>query len=77
MCVAGEYHTNISVLSGRMEHHVHSFQALLQSERSSLQTAYNQQKSQQLRKGETSWQTLLEGAARSSKGQNMPSIPGF
>ena len=29
----GEYHTNISVLSGRMEYHMHSFSKLLEGER--------------------------------------------
>ena len=64
-----EYHTNISVLSGRMEYHVHSFESLLENERNNLEAAYDQQKSQHLKKGEHSWQALLEGAARSSKEQ--------
>ena len=64
-----EYHTNISVLSGRMEYHIHSFEKMLESERTRLVEAYDQQKSQQLKKGENSWQALLEGAARSSKEQ--------
>ena len=64
-----EYHTNISVLSGRMEYHVHSFESMLESERTRLVESYDQQKSQQLKKGENSWQALLEGAARSSKDQ--------
>ena len=64
-----EYQTNISVLSGRMEYHVHSFESLLETERSRLLEAYDQQKSQQLKRGENSWQALLEGAARSSKEQ--------
>ena len=34
-----------------------------------LQCAYDQQKAQQLKNGERSWQALLEGAARSSKEQ--------
>ena len=64
-----EYHTNISVLSGRMEYHNHSFESLLENERKSLEAAYDQQKSQHLKKGENAWQALLEGAARSSKEQ--------
>ena len=64
-----EYHTNISVLSGRMEYHIHSFENMLEAERTRLVEAYDQQKSQQLKKGENSWQALLEGAARSSKEQ--------
>ena len=47
-----EYHTNISVLSGRMEYHNHSFESLLENERKSLEAAYDQQKSQHLKKGE-------------------------
>ena len=64
-----EYHTNISVLSGRMEYHVHSFESLLDNERNNLESAFDTQKSQYLKKGEHSWQALLEGAARSSKEQ--------
>lgn len=64
-----EYHTNISVLSGRMEYHVHSFSQLLKNERKNLALGYNHQKSQQLRKGENAWQALLEGAARGSEEQ--------
>ena len=64
-----EYHTNISVLSGRMEYHVHSFESLLENERHNLESAFDSQKSQYLKKGEHSWQALLEGAARSSKDQ--------
>ena len=62
-----EYHTNISVLSGRMEYHAHSLQNVLDTETSNLKTSYEQQKSQQHRRGDSSWQVLIEGAARSSK----------
>ena len=55
----GEYHTNISVLSGRMEYHVHSFETLLENERKNLEGAYDQQKSQHLKKGEHDWQVIL------------------
>ena len=65
----GEYHTNISVLSGRMEYHMHSFSKLLESERLNLEVAFNQQKSQQLAKGEEGWQALLDKAAKSSEEQ--------
>ena len=65
----GEYHTNISVLSGRMEFHIHSYENLLDNERKNLESSYDQQKSQKLRKGENSWQSLLEGVARSSEDQ--------
>ena len=54
-----EYHTNISVLSGRMEYHVHSFETLLENERKNLEGAYDQQKSQHLKKGEHDWQVIL------------------
>ena len=64
-----EYHTNISVLSGRMEYHVHSFESLLENERTNLESAFDQQKSQHLKRGEHDWQALMEGAARSSKEQ--------
>ena len=67
--LVGEYHTNISVLGGRMEYHVHSFSTLLQAERANLEAAYTQQKGQSLRRGENAWQALLEGAARSSEEQ--------
>ena len=50
-------------------YHVHSFESLLENERKNLEAAYDQQKSQHLKKGEHSWQALLEGAARSSKEQ--------
>ena len=65
----GEYHTNISVLSGRMEYHMHSFSKLLEGERLNLEVAFNQQKSQQLAKGEESWLALLDKAAKSSEEQ--------
>ena len=38
-----EYHTNISVLSGRMEYHVHSFQ--FDNETKNLESSYESQKS--------------------------------
>ena len=65
----GEYHTNISVLSGRMEYHMHSFSKLLESERLNLEVAFSQQKSQQLAKGEEGWEALLDKAAKSSEEQ--------
>ena len=65
----GEYHTNISVLSGRMEYHMHSFSKLLEGERLNLEVAFNQQKTQQLAKGEESWLALLDKAAKSSEEQ--------
>ena len=64
-----EYQTNISVLSGRMEYHMHSFSKLLEGERLNLEVAFNQQKSQQLAKGEESWLALLDKAAKSSEEQ--------
>ena len=64
-----EYHTNISVLSGRMEFHIHSFENLLTNERKNLENAYDKQKSQKLQNGEHSWQSLLEGVAKSSEEQ--------
>ena len=62
-----EYHTNISVISGRMEYHVHSLQNVLDNETSNLKTSYEQQKSQQFRRGESSCRVLIEGLARNSK----------
>ena len=60
-----EYHTNISVLSGRMEYHVHSFQNLFDNETTNLESSYESQKSQQLRIGENTWQAMIEGVKRS------------
>ena len=58
----GEYHTNISVLSGRMEYHMHSFSKLLESERLNLEVAFSQQKGQQLAKGEEGWQAAQDSS---------------
>ena len=48
---------------------MHSFSKLLESERLNLEVAFNQQKSQQLAKGEEGWQALLDKAAKSSEEQ--------
>ena len=52
-----------------MEYHSHSYEKLLDDEKTNLETSYEQQKSQHLRRGENAWQALIEGAARSSKEQ--------
>ena len=48
-----EYHTNISVLSGRMEYHAQAHEDMLHSERKNLERSYDKQKSHQLRKGDS------------------------
>ena len=48
---------------------MHSFSKLLEGERLNLEVAFNQQKTQQLAKGEESWLALLDKAAKSSEEQ--------
>ena len=64
-----EYNTNISLLSGRMEFHIHSFESLLTRERKSLHNAYSLQKTKTLERGENTFEDLLEGVVRSSEEQ--------
>lgn len=62
-----DYHTNMSVLSGRMEYHAKVVEDMFQSERNNLDKAFANQKNDQLKKGESDWMNLLDGAADKSK----------